>query len=77
VQDFFALLPTAGAEFVGLEGVEYAKNFLGLATYGEVGDVGEADHTFGIDDECGALCDSCCGIKDSEQRSRLMSEIMG
>src|SRR3546814_5199839 len=35
LQDVFALLPVAGAEFVGLQGVEHAQHFLRVAADAE------------------------------------------
>ena len=75
VQNFFALLPAAGAEFVGLQSIEYAKNFLGLAAHGEIGDVGEADHSLGIDDLGSALRRTNHGVKNAKLAGQVTLEV--
>src|SRR5262245_51706533 len=46
-----AFLPVAGAELVGLQGVEDAQDFLRVPADAQVVDRGEADDALGIDDE--------------------------
>src|SRR5512139_2761658 len=47
LEDVVALLPVAGAEFVGLQRVEHAQHFLRIAADREVVDRHEADDAFG------------------------------
>src|SRR3954454_1221692 len=65
-EGFFALLPVAGAELVGLQGIEDTKDFERIASDGEIVDGNEADNVVRIDDEGGALCHTFLGIEDAE-----------
>ena len=50
-QRLLALLPVAGAELVGLKGVERAQHLVDVASDREVIHRDEADHAIGVDDE--------------------------
>src|SRR3546814_18751934 len=58
LQDAFALLPVAGAEFVGLQGVEHAQHFLRVAADAEVVHRHEAarPEERRVGKECGRTC---------------------
>src|SRR3981189_3757817 len=71
----FALLPVAGAQLIGLQGVQHAQHFLGAAAYVEVGDVDEADHTVRIDDEGRALRYAGLRIEDAQRPGELALDV--
>ena len=60
-------LPVAGAQLVGLQRVQHAQHFLGVAADIQVRDVDEADHALRIDDVGGALRDAGFRIEDAER----------
>ena len=63
LDDLFALLPVAGAEFVGLQRVQHPQHFGRIAADAHVGDIDEADDAFGIDQIGGALGNARVRIK--------------
>src|ERR1700744_480608 len=67
LDDLFALLPVAGAEFVRLQSIQHAQHFLRIAPDAHVGDIGEADDAFRIDQESRALGDASLFVKDGER----------
>src|SRR5882757_1261769 len=74
-EDVVALLPVAGAELVGLQGVEHAQHFLRIAADREVVHRHEADDALGIDDEGGAQADALVLVEDAERCRKLALEI--
>src|ERR1700754_985303 len=66
LQDVVALLPVAGAEFVGLQRVEHAQHFLRVAADRQVVHRHEADDALGIDDEGGAQADALGLVEDAQ-----------
>src|SRR5215831_3019473 len=75
LQGLFALLPIAGTELIGLQGIEHSQHFLGTAPDVEVGDVDEADHALRIDDEGGALRHARFGIQNAERAGELALDV--
>ena len=65
-EGLFALLPVAGAEFVGLQRIQNTKNFLRIASDGKIVDGNKADDVLGIDDEGGALSDAFLRIENAQ-----------
>jgi hypothetical protein len=66
-EHFLALVPVAGAKLVGLQGIENAQDFLGIAAHGKIVDGNEPNHIIGIDDESGALGHAFGGIEAAPQ----------
>src|SRR5213082_1860639 len=71
----FALVPVAGAQLIGLQGVQHAQHFLGAAAHVEVGDVDEADHAVRIHDEGRALRHARFRIEDSQRSGELALDV--
>src|ERR1043166_598943 len=67
----FTFLPVAGAELVGLQGIEHAQDLLRAAADGKIGHVDEADDVLWIHDESGALGHTLLRIQDAELRSKV------
>src|SRR5882757_8901212 len=74
-QDLVALLPVAGAELVGLQGVEHAQHFLRIAADRQVVDRHEADDALGIDDEGGAQADALALVEDAQCLRELALDV--
>src|SRR5258706_79014 len=60
-EELVALLPVARAQFVGLQRIEHAQDFLGIAAHAHVVDRHETDYAFRVDDERGAKGDAFSG----------------
>src|SRR6516225_8980225 len=75
LKGLFALLPVAGTELIGLQGIEHPQYFLGAAADVEVGDVDEADYALRIDDEGGALRHAGLGIENPERSRQLALDV--
>src|SRR6185312_1614224 len=75
LQGFFALLPVARAQLVGLQCIEHAQDLFRAATDVQVGDVDEANDPLRIDDEGGALGDSFTRIEDAEAAGELALDV--
>src|SRR3546814_5772737 len=75
LQDVFALLPVAGAEFVGLQGVEHAQHFLRVAADAEVVHRHEADDALRVDDEGGAQRDALGLVEHAEVLAQLTLDV--
>src|SRR3954470_132980 len=70
-----ALLPVAGAQLVGLQGVQNAQDFLRVAADRQVIDRSEADDALGIDDEGGAECHAFGLVEDAELGAQLALDV--
>ena len=79
VQCFLALLPVARTEFVGLQRVEHAKNFIDITAYAQVVDGYVTNDIIGIHDKSGALANTFVRIEDAElvASSRFTSASIG
>jgi len=75
LNDVFALVPIAGAEFVGLQSIENAQHFLRIAADAHVGDISKADDAFRIDDEGGALGNAGFFIEHAEGGRKLAVDV--
>jgi len=69
-------LPVAGAQLVGLEGVELAQDLFGVATHGAGGDGHRLDDVVGVDDEGGAVGHPV-GVQDAQGAHQLALEVAG
>src|SRR5581483_11686392 len=74
-QSWLALLPIAGAEFVGLQRVQYAQDFLDVAAYRQVGDRYKADDPVWINDKSGSLRHAFLGIENAQCGGQLALDI--
>jgi hypothetical protein len=74
-QNLLALLPVAGAELIGLQGVEHAQDFLRVAADREVVHRNETDDVLRVHDEGGALCDSFVRIEYPKGRRQLTFDV--
>src|SRR5690606_4954185 len=72
---FLAILPVAGAELVGLQGVEHAQDFLRIAADAEVVHRHEADDAFRVHDEGGAQADAFRLVQDAELLAELTLDV--
>src|SRR5580658_3973857 len=70
-----ALLPVAGAQFIGLQRIEHAQDFLRAPADAQVRDVHEADHAFGVDDVSGALRHARLRVENAERRRQLALQV--
>src|SRR3546814_8546263 len=71
LQNFLALLPVAGAQFVRLKRIEHAKRFLRVAALVETVHRHMLDHIVRIDDEGGAISDACILGDDAKRVGEL------
>src|SRR5579859_1024455 len=70
-QNLFALLPVAGAQLPGLEGVEQAQRLVGVAADIEAVDRDVLDRALWVDDEGRAQRHARLGIEDAERGRQL------
>src|SRR5215471_4801580 len=75
LEDVLAPLPVAGAELVGLQGIEDAQHFRRIATDGKVVHRHEADDAVGIDDEGGAQAHALGLVENAERLGQLALDV--
>jgi hypothetical protein len=66
VQRGFSLLPVAGAEFAGPQGIQHAEDLLRVAAHREIVDRDETDDIVRIHHEAGALSHAFRGVQDAQ-----------
>src|SRR5271157_6039871 len=69
LEDGVALVPVAGTELIGLERIQHAQHFLGIASHVQVVHRDEADGVMGIHHKRGALRDAFLRIENDQVRA--------
>src|SRR5581483_8340398 len=75
LQSLFTLLPVARAELIRLQGIQYAKHFLWIASDRKVSHINESNDSIWIHNKCGPLCDSFLRIENAELLSQFALDV--
>src|SRR6056297_41304 len=75
LQGVFTLLPVAGAELVGLQGVQYPQHLVGAAADVQIGDINEAHDIVRVDDKGRPLRDAFCFVENAQRGAQFTLDV--